>query len=112
MGSQHRLADIRDKLVVAGFIFVVGTASGAGWYWTSGLMDRPTKSEVRQMIKDEVINKAEVKDLISSNAPYIHDRKLIMESVNRGNKTEEKLAAVITELKIAITELKMAISKD
>lgn len=98
------LAAAKDKILWA-LLFGAASAAGSfGWWSTNRLHeltiqihDRPDVSRVIEMV--------------TTHAPYIQDRKLILEAISRSSITEQRLVEAINRNTEAINELKVEIAK-
>lgn len=90
---SNSFAQWKDKAAWGAVVFIAGAAVMG----TRAIYDRPSRADVREMIKTE--------------APYVQDRKLLMDALAKNQKSETRMASVIEKNTDAINQLRVEIAK-
>jgi len=91
----------KDKLlfwgITAGIIGIFTGGITFGAWSTMAIVDRPSRAEVDKMIRER--------------APYIEDRRMILDQLQRMSQSDAKLTSVIERNTEAINSLKVELAK-
>ena len=87
----------KDKIAFGSVIFLAASATSFGWWATVALFARPTEDKVIQ--------------LVETRAPYLQDRKSLMEAIARAARSEDRIIEVIAKNTEAINQLRIAMAR-
>lgn len=111
-------ASAKDKLLFSLLsIIALGSVSFCTWLTTS-IMSRPTRTEVESKIAsarkaaiDKIPTWSQIDDRIGSKAPYVEDRKLVMEAVRLRKESDAHMKLVVEQNTKALNDLRVSMAK-
>ncbi len=86
-----------ERFTWGAVVFVAASVASFGGWSTVQIYDRPTKTEVLHMLR--------------SQSPYIEDRKLLMDWIDRSNVSDQRLVEMIQRNTDAINQLRVSIAR-